>query len=95
MSGVVNAVAAGIGIAPIPTAYFEDPQFESTLTPVLPEQRLSDATLYVLYVSRAFLPLKIRTFVDFVVECLAGPPQSTPYLGNHRACHAPLMKFGT
>jgi len=72
MNGVVNAVAAGIGIAPIPTAYFEDPQYEGTLMPVLPGQRLADAKLYVLYVSAAFLPLKIRTFVDFVVECLSG-----------------------
>ena len=93
MSGVVNAVAAGVGIAPIPTAYFDDPQFEGTLTRVLPEQRLSDATLYVLYVSRAFLPVKIRTFVDFVVECLSGPPEATPYQG--RECSSPLRKFGT
>jgi DNA-binding transcriptional LysR family regulator len=78
MCGVVNAVAAGIGIARIPTAYFEDPQFEGSLTPVLPQQHLSDATLYVLYASRAFLPLKIRTFVDFVIECLSGRPDTVP-----------------
>ena len=94
MSGVVNAVAAGIGIAAIPTAYFEDPQFEGTLTAVLPAQRVSDATLYVLYVSRVFLPLKIRTFVDFVVECLSGPQESTPCQGNQRECSAPLREFG-
>ena len=95
MSGVVNAVAAGIGIALIPTAYFEDAQFEGTLAPVLPGQRVSNATLYVLYVSRTFLPLKIRTFVDFVVECLSGPPQLTPCQDNQRECNAPLSTFGT
>jgi len=68
MSGLVNAVAAGIGIAPIPAAYFEDSQFEDILAPILPRQRVLDATLHLLYVSRTFLPLKIRTFVDFAVE---------------------------
>jgi len=79
VSGVVDAVTAGIGVASIPTACFEDPQFEGVLTRVLAQHRLWDATLYVLYVSRTFLPLKIRTFVDFVVESLSPLPEATPH----------------
>src|SRR5580700_9397252 len=37
MAGVANAVAAGIGLAPIPAIVFEDPVFEQVLVPVLPD----------------------------------------------------------
>jgi DNA-binding transcriptional LysR family regulator len=74
MSGVANAVAAGIGIAPLPPIYFEDPVFQDVLTPVLPEYPQGQATLYVVYVSRRYMPLKIRTFVDFIVEYTSKVP---------------------
>jgi len=67
VAGVANAVAAGIGLGPIPAIAFEDPIFKSTLVPVLPEHTLREATLYFVYVSRKYVPLKIRTFVDFMV----------------------------
>jgi hypothetical protein len=35
MLGVANAVASGIGLAPLPGILFEDPVFETLLTPVL------------------------------------------------------------
>ena len=68
MIGVANAVAAGIGIAPLPAIYFEDPVLKSTLIPVLSEYPMREATLYIAYVSRKYLSLKIRTFIDFCVE---------------------------
>jgi hypothetical protein len=68
MSGVANAVAAGIGIAPLPVIYFEDPVFKDVLVPVLPENPQWQATLYIVYVSRKYVPLKMRTFIDFLVE---------------------------
>jgi DNA-binding transcriptional LysR family regulator len=78
MNGVANAVAAGIGIAPLPPIYFEDSSFGPILTPVLLDYALWQATLYVLYVSRKYVPLKIRTFVDFVVEYTAKLPNFEP-----------------
>jgi DNA-binding transcriptional LysR family regulator len=78
MSGVVNAVAAGIGIAPLPPIYFEDSPFSGVLTPVLLDHALWEATLYILYVSRKYVPLKIRTFVDFLVDYSAKMPQFQP-----------------
>jgi DNA-binding transcriptional LysR family regulator len=79
MTGVANAVAAGIGIAPLPAMYFEDPVLKDTLTPVLSEYPMREATIYIAYVSRKYLPLKIRTFIDFCVEWVSthappGPP---------------------
>jgi DNA-binding transcriptional LysR family regulator len=68
VGGVANAIAAGLGVGAVPAIMFEDPVFRSALVPVLPEQSLDDVTLYVVYVSRKYVPLKIRTFVDFVVQ---------------------------
>jgi DNA-binding transcriptional LysR family regulator len=78
MSGVVDAVAAGVGIAPLPPIYFEDGPYKSILTPLLSEYALWKATLYVVYVSRQYVPLKIRTFVDFLVEYSAKMPNFEP-----------------
>jgi DNA-binding transcriptional LysR family regulator len=66
--GVVHAVAAGIGIAPLPVLYFEDPMFKDQLVPLLTDFPLRDGTLYMVYVSRKYVPLKIRTFIDFMIE---------------------------
>jgi DNA-binding transcriptional LysR family regulator len=69
LAGVVNAVAAGIGIAPLPDVYLTDPAFRDVLRPVLPEYPTRDYwTLHVVYVSRKYVPLKIRSFIDYCVE---------------------------
>src|SRR5215469_4495830 len=74
MDGVANAVAAGIGIAPVPAALFDDPAFRGILTPVLPDHPLHQATIYVVYASRKLVPQKLRTFVDFIVDRLSQAP---------------------
>ncbi len=71
MAGAVNAVAAGIGMAPVLAVLFEDPAFRDRLTPVLPEHPLREATLYAVYASRRFVPQKLRTFVDFAADFLS------------------------
>jgi DNA-binding transcriptional LysR family regulator len=68
MGGVANAVAAGIGLAPLPDLLFEDPTFKDVLKPVLTDYPLQEPTLHVVYVSRKHLPLKIRAFIDFAQE---------------------------
>jgi DNA-binding transcriptional LysR family regulator len=68
MSGVANAVAAGIGLAPLPDILFEDPIFKDVVKPILTDYPLQEPTLYVVYVSRKHLPLKIRAFIDFLQE---------------------------
>jgi DNA-binding transcriptional LysR family regulator len=69
--GVANAIAAGIGIGPVPGVIFEDPLFKDVLIPILPQCPLQQATLYIVYLTRKFVPLKIRTFIDFIVESLS------------------------
>jgi DNA-binding transcriptional LysR family regulator len=68
MGGVANAVAAGIGLAPLPDVFFDDPVFRDSLKPILIDYPLQEPTLYLVYVSRKYVPLKIRAFIDFAVE---------------------------
>ena len=69
LAGLVNAVAAGIGIAPLPDIYLSDPAFRDVLRPVLQDYPTRDYwTLYAVYVSRKYVPLKIRSFIDHVIE---------------------------
>jgi len=74
MTGVVHAVAAGIGLAPLPAIHFEEAEFKGVLTPVLTDYPLQAPTLYAVYVSRRYLPLKIRAFIDFLMEWTATVP---------------------
>ena len=70
-AGVAHAVAAGIGIAALPGFYLEDPAYKGVLVPLLPNIPLRSPTLYVLYASRAYVPLKTRAFIDFLHEELS------------------------
>ena len=65
---VAHAVCAGIGLASLPRMMFEDPMFNDALCPVLVKHPLRHPHLYALYVSRKHLPLKIRTFLDHLIE---------------------------
>jgi DNA-binding transcriptional LysR family regulator len=80
MAGVANAVAAGIGLAPLPEKFFEDPAFQDVLVPLLTEHPLWETTLYLVYVSRKYAPLKIRAFVDFYLELAR--EESSPLRGK-------------
>jgi DNA-binding transcriptional LysR family regulator len=74
VGGVAHAAAAGIGLAPLPDILFEEPTFQGVLTPILRDYPLAEPTLYAVYVSRRHLPLKIRAFIDFLVEASATTP---------------------
>jgi DNA-binding transcriptional LysR family regulator len=78
LAGVANAVAAGVGLAPLPGIVFEDPAFKDVLVPVLSEYPLESPTLYVVYTSRKYLPPKIRAFIDFLFESIAQMPVAKP-----------------
>jgi len=71
---VAHAVSAGIGLASLPRSMFEESAFKDVLSPVLTEHPLRQPRLYAIYVSRKYLPLKIRTFVDCLIERARIPP---------------------
>lgn len=76
--GLANAVASGVGLAPLPAVVFEDPEFRTRLTPVLLEYPLSQQMLYVVYVNRRYVPLKIRAFRDLIVERISNTTEPRP-----------------
>ncbi len=79
---VAHAVCAGVGLAPLPRTMFEDPMFKESLCPVLTQYPLRHPHLYAIYVSRKHLPLKIRTFVDQLIEFTRIPrPWDDPVSG--------------
>jgi DNA-binding transcriptional LysR family regulator len=88
MAGVAHAVAAGMGLARLPAHFFKDPQFKDVLTPVLTDHPVWQTTLYIVYASRKFVPLKIRTFADFLLLELARREET-----RQRRC-APLLGVG-
>jgi len=68
LAGVASAVSAGIGIAPMPTALFNELSQTQELISVLPSSPLRDSTLYLVYGSRKYLPPKVRAFIDLVAQ---------------------------
>ena len=66
--GVAHAVAEGVGLGVVPDILFSEPTFKGVLTPILTDYPLREPTLYFVYVSRRYLPLKIRAFIDFLME---------------------------
>ena len=87
--GVTHAVAAGVGIAPLPEVCLEDPLYRDVLVRLLPDIPLQSPTLYVLHASRAYVPLKIRAFIEFMREELA-VRRAPPAIGAqaHQAARA-------
>jgi DNA-binding transcriptional LysR family regulator len=82
VGGLAYAVASGIGLAPLPDIIFEEPIFKGVLTPVLTDYPVQGPTLYVVYVSRKYLPIKIRAFIDFLMERSAKIQQPRLAKGN-------------
>ncbi len=80
LGGVANAVAAGIGLAPLPNILFTE--FKDVLAPVLTDYPIQEATLYVVYVSRKYLPVKIRAFIDFMTQVASRVPDIRPADGH-------------
>jgi DNA-binding transcriptional LysR family regulator len=71
---VAHAVSAGMGLASLPRYMFEEIEFKDVLCPVLTEHPLRQPHLYAIYASHKYLPLKIRTFVDHLIERTRIPP---------------------
>jgi DNA-binding transcriptional LysR family regulator len=69
-NGDLNAAAAmhGVGIALEPDFIVGTHLKSGNLVPVLDAFKAPVTPIYAVYPSRRFLPLKIRTFVDFLVE---------------------------
>jgi DNA-binding transcriptional LysR family regulator len=94
---VAHAVCAGMGLASLPRMMFEDPMFKDALRPVLVKHPLRHPHLYALYVSRKHLPLKIRTFLDHLIETTRVPrPWDDPVTLEEKdtiGCATPVVRL--
>lgn len=68
------AAAEGLGVAVLPTFVVHEMLREKKLARVLKGWETDELTVFAVYPSRQFLPPKVRSFVDFMVERFGGEP---------------------
>lgn len=73
---LLEAVTQGIGIGRLPTFVAGEAIKAGQLVPVLKGYDMPSKSLYAVFPERKYLPMKVRVFIDFIVECFGG---SMPY----------------
>ncbi len=68
---MLQAAEAGYGILRVPTFIAHQALAEGRLRTVLDDHAPETEQLFALYASRRYLPLRVRSFVDFIAEQLA------------------------
>ncbi|HEY9149003.1 MAG TPA: substrate binding domain-containing protein, partial [Gammaproteobacteria bacterium] len=71
---LLESVLAGLGIVVMPTFIAYRELAAGRLRRLLPGYHAEQSSAYALYPSRRHLPQRVRVFVDFVAERLAGVP---------------------
>lgn len=71
---LTRAAIAGFGIVMQPTFYLHDAIEQGLLMPVLKKWRWPQLNLYAVYPQTRHLSTRVRAFVDFLAESLAGEP---------------------
>lgn len=67
-----QAVVSGAGVARLPT-FFVGPDIASgQLVRILPQHKMPTQTLFAVFPERRHLPIKVRLFLDFIVDRLGG-----------------------
>ncbi|WP_346825487.1 LysR family transcriptional regulator [Serratia inhibens] len=67
-----EALIAGLGICQMPTFIVGDDLAQGRLVEVLPDYRLPEHAIYVVYPERKHVPAKVMAFVDFLLAQLGG-----------------------
>lgn len=65
-----EAAIAGMGIIAQPDFIIDQALADGRLVPVLPEWEVPAIGIYAVYASRSHLAPKVRSFIDYLVECL-------------------------
>ncbi|MDX1595288.1 MAG: LysR family transcriptional regulator [Gammaproteobacteria bacterium] len=71
---LVNAAIDGLGVVYEPTFLVDEALRTGALVRVLPEWEDARYGLFAVYPNRAYLPLKVRRFIDFLVERFGPEP---------------------
>lgn len=72
--GLLDAVHGGLGIAALPSFALGEALGSGRLVQLLPDYRLTESTLYAVFLPDRRLPERIRSFVQFLAERYAGTP---------------------
>ena len=77
---LVTAALEGRGIIFEPAFLVDEALRDGRLVRVLPQWSMDEFAIFAVYPNRKFLPAKVRTFVDFLVEQLGDvPPWERPH----------------
>ncbi|MBD3610694.1 MAG: LysR family transcriptional regulator [Gammaproteobacteria bacterium] len=77
---LLEAAIQGMGISIMPTFIASDAIRRGELQIVLQSYDVMELSIYVVYLSRQYLPAKIRVFVDYLKEKISDPPYWDHYL---------------
>ncbi len=80
--GLLQACLGGLGIAQLPQPLVLPALRSGVLRQVLPQHAPDNLQIYLYYPSRKQLPARVRAFVDFVTQGLAGHPDLLAPLGG-------------
>ena len=69
-----NAAIEGLGVILQPTFLIYEALREKQLVHILTDWEADDFTIFAVYPNRKFLPLKVRTFIDFLAERFGPEP---------------------
>lgn len=75
---LVDAAVAGLGIVYLFEPYVREAMASGALERVLVDACLDPVPIYALFPQRAFLPPKVRVFVDYLVDLFAGKRRARP-----------------
>jgi DNA-binding transcriptional LysR family regulator len=73
---LVNAAIEGLGIIRQPNFLVSEAMSRRLLVRVLPAWNTGEHTVYAVYPSRRFLPLKVRAFIEFLAKRFSREPHS-------------------
>lgn len=73
--GLLDAVQGGLGIAALPSFALGEAMRSGRVVHLLPDYRLTESTLYAVFLPDRRLPERIRSFVQFLAERYAGTPE--------------------
>lgn len=82
---LVMAARAGQGIVMVPTFFLHDALVAGELVPVLTDYVWPELSAYALYPPTRHLSTRVRAFIDFMAEAMAGTPPWERYASDGSA----------
>ena len=71
---LVSAAEAGMGVAYEPTFLAADALARGTVVPLFTDHSTYEGSFFAVYPNRSHLPVKVRLFIDHLLEAWADPP---------------------